>query len=413
MAGELNRIIMAFANAVEAKDGGKVAEFLQISKSQRIRERVGLILDRNPKIDLSHFCSIVDTAIITIGEALAVHFRAMQAYQRGCFVDAYTLLTQSSQAFLSEFRNQETMWPLDCIKVLVYDLRMVATRADKELAMQGKLPEKLTDAGRRMMSAFSTLTGTKAKRGATLSITCQLFKVYFKLNTVNLCRHLINTMEKPNFYDFNLWPASERVTYNYYTGRLEVLNDNFEMANKKLSYALAHCHRSHRSNIRIILMYLVPVKASTGVLPSYELLKAYHLYEYIDVVRAIRSGDVRLLKKALLRHEDRFLKAGVYLVLEKLETVVYRQIIKRIYLIQKQRDADKAHLLKLDVIHKAFKWLSVDIDFEEVECIMSTLIYKGYVKGYISHKNKVVVLKKEPAGGTSKDGPFPAIGANM
>lgn len=33
----------------------------------------------------------------------------------------------------------------------------------------------------------------------------------------------------------------------------------------------------------------------------------------------------------------------------------------------------------------------------EVECLVANLIYRGYMKGYISHERKVVVLdKKEP-----------------
>lgn len=39
--------------------------------------------------------------------------------------------------------------------------------------------------------------------------------------------------------------------------------------------------------------------------------------------------------------------------------------------------------------------------FLQVECIMTILIYKNLVKGYLAHKNKVVVL--------SKQDPFPKL----
>lgn len=39
----------------------------------------------------------------------------------------------------------------------------------------------------------------------------------------------------------------------------------------------------------------------------------------------------------------------------------------------------------------------------QVECIMAILIYRNYIKGYFSHKSKVVVL--------SKQDPFPALTA--
>lgn len=36
------------------------------------------------------------------------------------------------------------------------------------------------------------------------------------------------------------------------------------------------------------------------------------------------------------------------------------------YLIQKQKDPNKAHQIKLEVIVKALKWLEMDMDVDEV-----------------------------------------------
>jgi nuclear mRNA export protein PCID2/THP1 len=40
-------------------------------------------------------------------------------------------------------------------------------------------------------------------------------------------------------------------------------------------------------------------------------------------------------------------------------------------------------------------------DMDEVECILANLIFKGYMKGYMSHQKKVLVV--------SKAQPFPQI----
>lgn len=40
------------------------------------------------------------------------------------------------------------------------------------------------------------------------------------------------------------------------------------------------------------------------------------------------------------------------------------------YIIQKQRDPSKAHQVKLEVIVKALKWLEMDMDVDEVLCLM-------------------------------------------
>ncbi len=46
-----------------------------------------------------------------------------------------------------------------------------------------------------------------------------------------------------------------------------------------------------------------------------------------------------------------------------------------------------------------------DMDMDEVECLVANLIFRGYVKGYLSHKLHVAVLSKKDA--------FPPMSASM
>ena len=39
--------------------------------------------------------------------------------------------------------------------------------------------------------------------------------------------------------------------------------------------------------------------------------------------------------------------------------------------------------------------LDIDIDMDEVECIIANLIYSGKIKGYISHQKSILVLSKQ------------------
>ncbi|KDO57755.1 hypothetical protein CISIN_1g036886mg [Citrus sinensis] len=54
------------------------------------------------------------------------------------------------------------------------------------------------------------------------------------------------------------------------------------------------------------------------------------------------------------------------------------------YIIRKQKDPSKAHQTKLDVIVKALKWLEMDMDVDEVECVVALLLHKNLVKGYFA-----------------------------
>ncbi|XWS72176.1 hypothetical protein CRYUN_Cryun02cG0017600 [Craigia yunnanensis] len=387
-----------FSDAVSYQDVTSLARLFSFSSNSpsliSLADALNFFQDANRLIKQSDKFS-------QFGEILAPIFRSLQSYRVGNLVDAYHAFEKFANAFLQEFRNWESAWALEALYVIAYEIRVLAERADRELASNGKSPEKLKGAGSFLMKVFGVLAGKGPKRVGALYVTCQLFKVYFKLGTVHLCRSVIRSIETARIFDFEEFPRRDKVTYMYYTGRLEVFNENFPAADHKLSYALTHCNPLREANIRMILKYLIPVKLSLGILPKAWLLEKYNLIEYSNVVQALKRGDLRLLRHALQEHEDQFLRSGVYLVLEKLELQVYQRLVKKIYFIQKQKDPSKAHQLKLEVIVKALKWLEMDMDLDEVECIMTILIYKNLVKGYFAHKSKVVVL--------SKQDPFPKL----
>ena len=57
-----------------------------------------------------------------------------------------------------------------------------------------------------------------------LEIVVTLFRIYFRLNTLRLCKNLIAAVER---LDFGLFPASSRVTYKFFVGRLAIYDDQY------------------------------------------------------------------------------------------------------------------------------------------------------------------------------------------
>jgi hypothetical protein len=104
----------------------------------------------------------------------------------------------------------------------------------------------------------------------------------------------------------------------------------------------------------------------------------------------VKQGD-NLLNCSLL---PVVLRRGTYLLLEKCKMICYRNLFKRVYMIIGKEQ------INLEYIAKSFKWLGMPIDLDEVECILANLIYKQYIRGYLSHAKRVLVL--------SKKDPFPA-----
>jgi hypothetical protein len=86
---------------------------------------------------------------------------------------------------------------------------------------------------------------------------------------------------------------------------------------------------------------------------------------------------------------------GTYLILEKCKTVCYRNLFKRVHKILEK------HQISLKYVARAFKWLGMPIDLDEIECILANLIYRGSVRGYLSHSNRVLVLSKRDPFPTS------------
>jgi nuclear mRNA export protein PCID2/THP1 len=90
-------------------------------------------------------------------------------------------------------------------------------------------------------------------------------------------------------------------------------------------------------------------------------------------------------------------RQGTYLLLERCKTVCYRNLFKRIHLIL------GTHIIPLENngIITALNWMDIHIDFDEVECILANLIFKGIIRGYIHHNRRLLVL--------SKRDPFPPV----
>ena len=131
-----------------------------------------------------------------------------------------------------------------------------------------------------------------------------------------------------------------------------------------------------------------------GVFPGQSVGGKYGLPEFVALGDAARKGDIRSFEDIMNQNQGSFVKIGVFLVLEQVKIIAYRNLIKRIYITTGNNTR-----LNLGVIEGVFKTLVHDIDLDEIECILSNLIFQGKIKGYISHQKSFLVL--------SKTDPFP------
>jgi len=361
----------------------------------------------------------------------------------------YDALLASLTPFLKIFREDEGDWLVEPMRSVVHTLYYIAGRADAEERGRGKKGTKLVDCGDQLRKFFSVslqAPNNPGKKLAALDIVNVSFKIYFRLNTLRLCKNLIRTVESRQFQSFESvrrrptlswlsslsdacglgtlrpsrstshalrrsffpfprpqFPTSQKVTYKFYEGRLAVFDENYEEAQEALTYALTHCHASAKKNIALILKYLIPVGLLLGRLPSGSLAREYGavLGPYLPIAESLRSGNVGAFYSVMQDQRNRLVKDGTYLLLEKLQASVYRRLLKQVYFVHAQAEPAKAAQIPLVLYERALKIAGVNLDMSEIECIIANLIVRKYVKGYISHKLKVLVVHKTQ--------PFPGL----
>ena len=67
-----------------------------------------------------------------------------------------------------------------------------------------------------------------------------LFKVYFRINKLNLCKPLIRAIESSNFKEsFSL---AQKITYKYFAGRKAMFDSDYRNADE---YKLFRCNSEY------------------------------------------------------------------------------------------------------------------------------------------------------------------------
>jgi nuclear mRNA export protein PCID2/THP1 len=228
-------------------------------------------------------------------------------------------------------------WLVPALHTICRNTHVTADAADKA---NSRDHSKLQNAVNLLQESFSrclndrkdhnpgaALSEDGSKKTGVLYIVNQLFAMYFKLNTLRLCKNLLRPVESRGLHLSG--DMGDVVTYRYYVGRLYMFEDQYELAESNLEFALIHCHKSASKNKKCILRYLIPVKLFRGRLPtsnckslnpSFDLasispyqvfflvIKKYELNEFKPLVNSIRTGDLRTFNDGLVKYQDLFIR---------------------------------------------------------------------------------------------------------
>jgi COP9 signalosome complex subunit 12 len=172
-------------------------------------------------------------------------------------------------------------------------------------------------------------------------------------------------------------------------------------AQQELSEAYDLCLASSNRNLRLILSYLLPLHLMSSTYPSPKLLQRYpSLGElYRPLFTAIYTGNLRLFDTHFKKYSPIYIQRRVYLAIERARQCCMRTLFQRAV------TEYTGTRIPIEAFQKAFLVGGESLDREETECFVANMIYRGWIKGYISRERGMVVL-------SAKEG-FPKIVGNV
>eukprot|EP01132_Coremiostelium_polycephalum_P009923 gene9923-12168_t len=315
------------------------------------------------------------------------------------YTDSFKLYSEAVSSFLKIFE----LWSSPVLWKLCYDLRLLAwicnlySQQQQQQQESSKKLDYFEEASRLLSKCFQssisdrTANITESKRNSTMGVINQMFQIYFQINNLKLCKNLIKTIESQGFPPLESYPLPQLITYRFFNGRLSSFDGNYKKAQLDLLFAFNKCPNNYIKNKRLILLYLIPMQLAQCKFPKKQLLVKYNLPQFQGIVESIKSGNIKQFNQCMATYQNFFIAKGIYLILEKLKIIVYRNLFKKVHLITTGIRIPIGHFVA------ALRWMENDsVDIDEAECLLANLIYNGYLKGYISHKVGLVVSPTNP-----------------
>lgn len=337
---------------------------------------------------------------------------------------------------------------LPVLMQLLLDLRQLAVLADRVSATSAASTSTTTappqphleSTARQLNKAFTACVADRntdmqtSRKWATYRIVVLLFRTYFKLKSLPLCRNILRALSAAPLPALDEYPRADRVSFRYYTGVLHFLAQEYPRAHTDLLYAWENCHVGAVKQQEMILRTLLPLQlllkgrlprrsgqsqqppgnlpqngqsASPGLLDRFPRMSALYtpfltsLSPRPCLSRFSQSLQDPTLERALVLQ-------GSYLAVEAIRPILLREVLRRAWLVKKRETR-----MSLDDAQRALRFagwapetpVSGDDDSgagdagakEEVEWLVGGLIARGFVKGYISHERGMIVLSNTNA----------------
>ncbi|CAI6339637.1 unnamed protein product [Periconia digitata] len=428
-----------------SQNPGRLYDFLRTTNEVRVKGDVQYALQSQMRRHMS------SDEINAWAEIISCYWRAVdrivkaeQAENQGRSAERHALDTYDAwkdltSNFIKYISNGALPhWTVFTLYFTANHLRKFALKADEQIAKAKPVAfsagfqddivsatprnEKLEEAARVFNRIFALCLGDRnpdwmtSRRWGVYCIANLQFKTYFKLKTISLSKNVVKSIAaQSDLPQFHLYPASHRVTYMYYIGVISFLQEDYPKAEASLTEAWNTCYAYSTRNHELIMSYLIPCRLITEhAVPTKKLLDQFPQLRSLfgDLINSIRKGDLSGFDKALAEGEPEFVKRRIFLTLERSRDIALRNLFRKVFLAagfedlkEGQTEKDRIRKSRIPLSHFAaalrMSTAGADsgqvIDDEEVECLLANMIYKGHMKGYVSHEHAMVVLNKKGA----------------
>ncbi|XP_045783743.1 PCI domain-containing protein 2 homolog [Maniola jurtina] len=321
------------------------------------------------------------------------HLLCVKALYNKDYLEAYGQQNQCIKATLMLLNLTEQNWCLPLLHTVCLELRLLAEKTEASLKQShGHVLEMCSEV---ILSCFKICAADpksdeQTKKLAMLYLAIQLFKVYFRLNKIHLHEPLAKAIHDTGYELWEKFPLKQKITYKYFLGRIAMFSLKNRLADELLSYVFDACHG--KTQKKLVLTYLIPVKMMLGYMPNVHLLGKYDLLQYLGLMVVIKDGDLKGFNEVMEEHESFFISAGIYFIVEQLKVIAFRNLFRKVYLAR--NDSEIAFIDLLAALRmKGHDYVNSD----EVISILANLISERKLRGWMSYKlKKLFVCEHDP-----------------
>jgi 26S proteasome regulatory subunit N3 len=171
-------------------------------------------------------------------------------------------------------------------------------------------------------------------------INC-IVRYYLKNNAVEQAR---NFLSKVKFHE-NV-STHEDSRYLFYLGRIDSIQMNYSDAFKNLTNSLRKAPEKTADGFKIIVQkLLIIVEMLMGDVPDLSTFNSCKFFSsiisYLDLIKAVKKGDLSEFKNVCHKYERVFIKDGNYTLIQRLRQVVLKIGLRKINLSYSRISFDK------------------------------------------------------------------------